>query len=276
MATKKVRIICPVCSKKKFVPIPKEKVEGSKSGATAIFIPTNLVCEHEFYAYLDKNFAVRDYLALDYSEGLDKDKAVINEIVKNLEDYDFSFSHITEFIKEKDLRSLIYGFYLGNPVILIEEDLKSERFKIVYGIMARLFSSFGKKTNVMKPSEYLDFEKKDEKIVNRFVVYNVKHGISAKKPFRDSKAEVFDPLMIILKKINPDNQRVQLVYAKNWIDYMKFFTKNNQVKDEGTKSKKVSKSLRKENPEYSNFFHKDLIETMRKRIKVKKLLSMLQ
>ncbi len=275
MSTKKVRIICPVCGNKKFVPIPAAKVKGSESGATAIYIPAGVVCNHEFYAYLDKNFAVRDYLALDYSEGVDSKRQQIDEVVQNLDTFDFSFDNVKKHIKEKDIRSLIYGYYLGNQLIFIEDELNSERFKMIFGLMSRILPKFPKKCKVMTPDEYLEVSKKEGRISEQFIVYNTKHGILAKKPFNDSASEPFEPLMKILRKINTENQKIQLVYAKNWLDYMKYFTKNDVIKDKSIKDKKAAKTLRKENPQYANFFHQDLIKTMRKRNKVKKLLQML-
>ncbi|MHA1647989.1 MAG: hypothetical protein ACTSVL_10485, partial [Promethearchaeota archaeon] len=67
MSEKRIMVVCPVCSKSGRIPVPTAVITGKDSGATSVYIPRDLVCPHEFYAYIDKNFKVRDYLVLEYS-----------------------------------------------------------------------------------------------------------------------------------------------------------------------------------------------------------------
>jgi hypothetical protein len=60
-----VLLICPKCKKSKKVLIPCSVIEDSKN-LTTISIQKNLICEHFFQAFVDKDFKVRGYQIVDY------------------------------------------------------------------------------------------------------------------------------------------------------------------------------------------------------------------
>lgn len=62
---KSVLIICPICKIKKQVNIPKSIISEAKQ-LTSISISKNIVCEHHFQVFIDKNFIVRGYQKVDY------------------------------------------------------------------------------------------------------------------------------------------------------------------------------------------------------------------
>ena len=62
---KSVLIICPICKIKKQVNIPKSIISEAKQ-LSSISISKNIVCEHHFQAFVDKNFIVRGYQKVDY------------------------------------------------------------------------------------------------------------------------------------------------------------------------------------------------------------------
>jgi len=62
---KLVLIICPICKIKKQVSIPKSIISEAKQ-LSSISISKNIVCEHHFQAFIDKNFIVRGYQKVDY------------------------------------------------------------------------------------------------------------------------------------------------------------------------------------------------------------------
>lgn len=63
----KVEISCPVCSKFGIIEVEENIVANSKKGIAAVKISTDLVCEHSFIAYIDKNFHVRDSFISDFT-----------------------------------------------------------------------------------------------------------------------------------------------------------------------------------------------------------------
>ena len=62
---KEVPIICPTCKTNNKIKIPVKIINQSKQ-LTTVSVPTGLVCEHTFQAFIDKNFKVRGYQKIDY------------------------------------------------------------------------------------------------------------------------------------------------------------------------------------------------------------------
>ena len=55
-----ISIKCPVCKLKKDLKFPKSVINQAKQ-LTTISIPKDLICQHHFQAFVDKNFVVRGY-----------------------------------------------------------------------------------------------------------------------------------------------------------------------------------------------------------------------
>lgn len=60
-----IMIDCPVCKSEKKLNFPKSVINNAKK-LTTISIPKELVCEHHFQAFVDKNFMVRGYQKVDF------------------------------------------------------------------------------------------------------------------------------------------------------------------------------------------------------------------
>jgi len=59
-------INCPTCKTKGKIDVHKEQLKDVTRGLLAINIARNIVCEHTFIAYIDKNLNVRDYFVADF------------------------------------------------------------------------------------------------------------------------------------------------------------------------------------------------------------------
>lgn len=57
---------CPVCSKKGIIEISEKPLVNATRGLISISISKDIVCEHAFIAYVDKNLKVRDYFRPDF------------------------------------------------------------------------------------------------------------------------------------------------------------------------------------------------------------------
>lgn len=64
----KVQFVCPICKSKKVLKVPKSVINQAKQ-LTTISIAKGLVCEHQFQAFVDKNFNVRGYQKVDFEFG---------------------------------------------------------------------------------------------------------------------------------------------------------------------------------------------------------------
>jgi hypothetical protein len=65
-----ISIICPVCSTSGKIQISKKDLGKASRGLLSISIPEQVVCEHSFIAYIDRNFKVRDYFVPDFEISL--------------------------------------------------------------------------------------------------------------------------------------------------------------------------------------------------------------
>ncbi len=61
----KVEFICPVCKSKKLLDVPNSVIAEAKQ-LTTMSIARGLVCDHQFQAFVDKQFQVRGYQRVDF------------------------------------------------------------------------------------------------------------------------------------------------------------------------------------------------------------------
>ncbi|MFX1443989.1 MAG: hypothetical protein ACFFHV_11285 [Promethearchaeota archaeon] len=80
-----VVIECPLCHTKKKLKIPLKIINQSKQ-LTTISVPKGLVCDHNFQAFIDKNFIVRGYQKVDFElSKMEFYESGINSIIAELE-----------------------------------------------------------------------------------------------------------------------------------------------------------------------------------------------
>jgi len=84
--TSKVEFICPVCKSKKLLEIPNSLIAEAKQ-LTTMSIARGLVCDHQFQAFVDKQFQVRGYQRVDF-EFENKSNQEKNSNSKNLKQND--------------------------------------------------------------------------------------------------------------------------------------------------------------------------------------------
>ncbi|WP_371803913.1 hypothetical protein [Candidatus Lokiarchaeum ossiferum] len=260
---KKVNIICPTCSKSKKIAAPVDIIKKKETGATSVYIPSGMVCEHEFYAYIDKNFAVRDYLVLEFSLQDEAKKAnkIKNDALTKADSVNLDMKNVLKFISEKDLRSLIYACYIESHLVLIENDPSQERFVVIFNLLAKLFPDIIETTNIFTPERYLEFSENQKERLQNHTVFNVIYNLSVYKPFGDSDAE---PLETIMKLLMKGSIKLQAIYTKNYIDYLRKFS--DDIKDmENEKIDKVIKFLKKSDEQHQEMFTSAMIGVMRRR-----------
>ncbi len=257
MTEKKILVICPICSKAGRVAVPVDIIQKKETGATSVYISRSVVCDHEFYAYVDHNFDVRDYLALEYSLMDEKQKAegMKAEILRKIDEFNLEYSNLLRFINERDLRALIFACYIESPLIFIEDDPNQERFGVIFSFMYKLFPDHIKTARLFPADRYLKYYETNKEKLEKYTVYNVAYKISVSKPFVDSHSEPLDIFFDIIKNTAP---KLQIVYAKNFIDYLiKFSEEMEPMLEE--KSDKIIKYFKKEYPKQENYFTQPLI-----------------
>ncbi len=65
---RKLTIICPICSRRKKIPIPFEIFNIDEGFLLKLPIQKGIVCNHKFIAIIDYHFKIRDYEILEKDE----------------------------------------------------------------------------------------------------------------------------------------------------------------------------------------------------------------
>ena len=58
---RRINVVCPICSKFKRLPVPREIFEIDEGYLLKLPIEKGTICDHEFLVVLDYNFSIRDY-----------------------------------------------------------------------------------------------------------------------------------------------------------------------------------------------------------------------
>ncbi len=61
-----IQVTCPSCKKKGNIEISDEAIKNVSRGLLAINVASEIVCDHSFIAYVDKNLSIRDYFIADF------------------------------------------------------------------------------------------------------------------------------------------------------------------------------------------------------------------
>jgi len=67
-----LEIRCPTCSKRGKIEVSEEKVKNTTRGLYAVNVSENIICDHSFVVYVDKNLSVRDSFIADFQIDLPK------------------------------------------------------------------------------------------------------------------------------------------------------------------------------------------------------------
>jgi len=116
----KIQVHCPRCSKTGKIDIEDSQLKNIESGLLAVEIPSNLICEHFFIAYIDKNGDVRNYCVADFELHVDQKIEKTIQIDDTLENLDVFLIKIN--IYPSILTYIIKAILFGKKVLIITED----------------------------------------------------------------------------------------------------------------------------------------------------------
>ena len=146
---KKVVIRCPKCQTQKTLKLPA-KIIHSSGHTTTISIPSGIVCEHYFQAFVDQQFLVRGYQVVDFR-------------ISKMEYYESTGGEEEQGEKEEDLSSFV-------SLPLFQEIIKLLRYVVddIEIIGSALFTVEGKVLYSSIPHSALfntikEFEVRNEK-----------------------------------------------------------------------------------------------------------------
>ena len=186
-AHKLIKIECPKCKSKNSLKIPKKVINLSKQ-LTTVSIPSELVCEHSFQAFVDKNFRVRGYQNVDFE-------------ISNMEYLEyFDEKEEKSYDIETDHDSLLP--FLQNIIVLLRSCVNDEEI-----LGSAIFTIQGK---VLYSSLEIDTL---SNIINEFEVRNEKKLILVKKLFLVLEND--QKICSEFTQIHGENLIIVLVFAES-------------------------------------------------------------
>ncbi|MFX1377276.1 MAG: hypothetical protein ACFFA0_15855 [Promethearchaeota archaeon] len=111
----KIQFICPICKSEKVMEFPKSVIAKAK-GLTTMSVAKGLVCEHQFQAFVDKNYMVRGYQRVDFE-------------FEKIENQEKNLKYRTANVDDKELfeNLILEGDYLEYKPYQKRKDNKREK-----------------------------------------------------------------------------------------------------------------------------------------------------
>lgn len=139
-----IEVRCPACSKPGKIEVSEERLKKASRGLLAINISADIVCEHSFIAYIDRNLEVRDCFMADFQIELPElgstevaepeEEFITDKIDLTIIKLNFSASLLAYLLKsiflKKDIvilsdQKFLYS-HMTNFIDYISSDLKEE------------------------------------------------------------------------------------------------------------------------------------------------------
>lgn len=268
----KVNIKCPNCGCQKKIPIPEDYVENCHSGTAIVKIPMSVVCQHKFFAYIDKNYVVRDYLFPQYvpfQNYMIRVKDIYDDQLLDFAQTNLDFEYLLKIISGIDLRSLVYACFIESPIILIENDFNHQRFKYLASILTWVFPKIVDSCLFLTPKEYLTYSQEHPEKLTHYTIYNLPYKLSVQKPFLDHQSEM---LQERLEELCIMKSKVHLIQCKNKFDYLSKYAEFIIDYPQSNVAKLV-KLMKKKYPEQRYLFTPENIQLMRDKINFTHIVS---
>ncbi len=192
-----ILITCPTCNNSGKIEIFKEKMRDAARGLLAINIARDIICEHSFIVYIDRNLAIRDYFVADFhidipkidsierikeSNISSKDILDVDLIKLNLHALTLSIIFKSIFLKQK-LILLLDQEFLYKHIYNFFEYIAKDTFEINIQLMSNQEYKINKKnfkdTIVLEHNKIMQNPKKvinlrkldvEKNIVNQFLI----------------------------------------------------------------------------------------------------------
>lgn len=185
----KIEVRCPKCSKWENIEISDDATKNLAKGLLAVNINAGMICEHNFIAYIDKNFIVRDCLIADFEIQV-SDSVASQEVEENISSEVESINHdlIKLNVPEILMASIFRAIFLGKSIIIISDDqfIANHIMLFFKYVMENLFGN-----NIIAMSK-IDY-KNNRKNFEDSIVFE-------KRKVINDKDNLIDPKKIVIEK----------------------------------------------------------------------------
>jgi hypothetical protein len=232
----KVQVVCPVCDKFEYLQIPKEGILSSKRGLSTVFVHNQLVCEHSFQIFIDKNGSVRGFETPDFELKFSLEE----KIPTSAEPDSVNTLLLLKAVLSEEflLKSLRCGLNKHDIICITENETLKMQYEPFF---QKLFGSYAPSILTSSLEEY------NQNIRNKVYgsehkttfVFNPDIGVVIKEPF-DKKFKIekfsFENSFLHLININIDND--EAIINKLYLTLLKILD-SAKVVVEQVKSKKI-------------------------------------
>ncbi|TFG01090.1 MAG: hypothetical protein EU541_00430 [Promethearchaeota archaeon] len=219
----KVQINCPLCNKYGKVELKKVDIlKKSSSGLAAINIKENIICEHSFVAYIDKNLNIRDSFVCDFKIELPEikqDYVKTSEANKKVDDIKVDL--IVLNIKALEIVYILNGILMKKKILFIHDN--DVIYNPLYNMIEFIFhDNFHYDFSILNQYEY----RKDKKSYKKHEVIYMDNILKNKK--KDMKKRRIKIESAIVKKfLFEEDPSYGLLLFRNEIN--KAFRMSNEI-----------------------------------------------
>jgi hypothetical protein len=239
----KVDIICPYCSKRGHIEIFIDVKSEANRGLIAVNIKKEIICKHEFIAYIDRNYKVRDYFIADFK--IKTPKLSIKENNDELKipnkkkfDVDLIKLNISAFLMTYILKAM----FIKKKIVLINENdlLRTQILNFLKFITEETFNI---DIAILSEEEYAKIKDEDPDFINfnlqeidyqsklfnlnklkieKKIVHEFYTEANSKASLIVLKNEIFKAFFIscLIKDYLLQNKKKNTIYPKNLITYL--------------------------------------------------------
>ncbi|MFX0073225.1 MAG: hypothetical protein ACFFAO_19270 [Candidatus Hermodarchaeota archaeon] len=240
----KVEIICPNCSEKGYIDISTDVKSEASRGLVAVSIKKDIVCSHEFIAYVDRNYVARDYFIADFKihTPIITDTKNFKEIKipeKKGFDVDLIKLNISAFL----MTCILNAIFTKKKIVLINENdfLREQIFNFfkyiteeTFDIDMAIYSEEEYEKIKDKEPNFVNFNLQEifyqNKLINlnklkieKKIVQEFYTEVNSKSSLIVLKNEIYKAYYIsnLIKEYIIQNKKKKTIYSKKVITYLK-------------------------------------------------------
>jgi len=216
----RIEIRCPICAQWEYVEIADDATKNVAKGLLAINIAAEMICEHSFIAYVDRNLIVRDCLVADFKIELPESAPIAdNKEIITPETETIKFDLIKLNIPDILMVNIIKTILLGKRMVILsnQEFLYNHLINFFKSIMENTF-----KFDLTIISE-IEYKKKKNKYKEHIVFKNREIVRDKEKSINPKKLE-FEKAMV-QKFINEYDLMAGVIILRNEIKKSYVFSK---------------------------------------------------
>ena len=230
--TVEIEIHCPVCNKIGKINVDEYPITQSKKGLCAINVSEDLVCQHSFVAYIDRNLSIRDCFVCDFRVNIPQ--ITFEEDFIEQEELNFDIEIIKINFMPSLLINILKCIFFGKKVAIIyEDDVIAEHLSELLHSITQ--GSFKLESSIISRDQYKKNKKKykDWIVLEKNDIFNDKENLIDPKQSQIENIIIQkffmenDPISSVILTKNEVNKAYHL--ARNLVDFAENLSDNEEL-----------------------------------------------